>query len=566
MSFPINRLPGSQQQWQSLLNRIKGKGSEGTQGAQGAQGAGDVNDSTNINRGMRVSQKKSPPAVGGTSGAPEIDPPQTVDDDGSQIAKVSTKTSKVMFDLYQLMALLVEVAQKERDAARAQRDAESKSIQTSILAQAEQQRDAAITGAIIGGVCGLISAGVSIGMLSAQGVAYKQQLNAAAASGTDSAQTHVAMLKGADTEMNAHAQLSEVSNKVGADVFTSVSEGIDAKVAQQRTDFQNARTELQNAEATVTQRADALRDAGVDPDHINMDNLNADKATAQTELDQARTARDEFNGDQNSEEYQNLCQAVETKQAAFDTASNKVSLAEQYNQAVSDKATASANFEAKRSEYRTALENAASDYAESYSNASERKLNGGKTNDEQIKNAQEAYKQAKADLKAEDTPEHRQALKQATDNLIAADPSMGKKAMQMAYAYSADKLAEPGVTTMAEYKASLTEAKSDAMLATKALNSDGAYQSAIHNIEKYGAINNINTALGNMAQNVIQNVVAAFNAEATRKGAEQQQQQNMLDQTKDLFNQAEDMIKAVIDLMNAISAAETQSMRDAIQA
>ena len=120
--------------------------------------------------------------------------------------------------------------------------------------------------------------------------------------------------------------------------------------------------------------------------------------------------------------------------------------------------------------------------------------------------------------------------------------------------------------TPAEYKTAITEAKSDAMLAAKQLNADANYQDALHKIEKFGAINNINVALGNMMQNVIQNVVAGVNAEATRRGAEQQKQQEMLDQTKDLFANAQQLMQSVIDLMQAVIAAESQSMRDAIQA
>jgi len=46
----------------------------------------------------------------------------------------------------------------------------------------------------------------------------------------------------------------------------------------------------------------------------------------------------------------------------------------------------------------------------------------------------------------------------------------------------------------------------------------------------------------------------------------QQQQQEELEQTKDLFGQAQNLVDSVVQLMQAVSAAESQSMRDAIQA
>ena len=65
----------------------------------------------------------------------------------------SASTGSVMFDLYKLMALLVEVAQSQRDAARDLRTAQSAQIQNSIQSQAETQRNAALVGLIVGVVC-----------------------------------------------------------------------------------------------------------------------------------------------------------------------------------------------------------------------------------------------------------------------------------------------------------------------------------------------------------------------------------------------------------------------------
>ena len=60
---------------------------------------------------------------------------------------------RAMFDLYKMMALLVEVAQKQRDATREMRLAENLAIQKSILDQADAQRQAAVTGMIAGAIC-----------------------------------------------------------------------------------------------------------------------------------------------------------------------------------------------------------------------------------------------------------------------------------------------------------------------------------------------------------------------------------------------------------------------------
>ena len=120
--------------------------------------------------------------------------------------------------------------------------------------------------------------------------------------------------------------------------------------------------------------------------------------------------------------------------------------------------------------------------------------------------------------------------------------------------------------TPTEYKEMLGHAKIGADAAAKRLDNNMDYRDAARNIEKFAGINAINTAIGNMLQSMTQSISGAINSEATRMGAEQQKEQEQLDQTKDLFQQAQSLIDSVIQLMQAVRQAETQSMRDAIQA
>ena len=138
--------------------------------------------------------------------------------------------------------------------------------------------------------------------------------------------------------------------------------------------------------------------------------------------------------------------------------------------------------------------------------------------------------------------------------------------MRMAQAYAGSKLAEAGVTTAAEHRADVTAANDAVDRATQRLNANADYRDALHNIEVFSGINAINTAIGNMLQGMTQNITGMINAEATKKGAEQEQQKDQLDQVKDLFQQAQSLIDSVVQLMQAVASAESQSMRDAIQA
>ncbi len=64
-----------------------------------------------------------------------------------------TNTSKALFDIYQVLALLIDCAQEMKNAQREQRQAESAAQIAAIQNQADAQRTAALTGLIAGSIC-----------------------------------------------------------------------------------------------------------------------------------------------------------------------------------------------------------------------------------------------------------------------------------------------------------------------------------------------------------------------------------------------------------------------------
>ena len=79
---------------------------------------------------------------------------------------------------------------------------------------------------------------------------------------------------------------------------------------------------------------------------------------------------------------------------------------------------------------------------------------------------------------------------------------------------------------------------------------------------KLGIVN----AIGNATQGFISGLTSYIQAGAKEGEAQQEKAREELEQTKDLFNQAQELVDAVVQLMQAVTSAETQSMRDAIQA
>ncbi len=108
----------------------------------------------------------------------------------SELAQVElpAKTGNVLFDIYALMALMLECAQKQRDASREIRQAENEAIQTSIHNQAEAQRSAALTGMIAGLVVGVLQVAMQGFALAKSAAGTKQQMGAIKESGVHEAQ------------------------------------------------------------------------------------------------------------------------------------------------------------------------------------------------------------------------------------------------------------------------------------------------------------------------------------------------------------------------------------------
>ena len=491
---------------------------------------------------------------------------------GALSATQSKSTGAVLFDLYQLMALLVEVAQSQRNAARDLRNTQNQQIQNAIQSQADAQRNAAIVGLVVGVTCGVVSAAVSVGMLAGQAAAYKTQVSTARMSGMEAAQNKVTMLQKADTPQHAQAQLAKVEGGIKTEgLAAGVKDTINANTLDAKTKFEAAKTvdakqtSFNEADARLTEAKRAETQA---------------TATVETRKTELATAKDALNKEADTQallevdvppvkiegnktaaeakaEYIAKCEAAEVEPAAGTLRMyDEVTTAEGNLQAANTaKSQATQTVEQRTQEQTTA-----------------------KTELDEAKNAAKAIN-APEDL-ATARREYRAALELEADryateyeNAVAqkapkAEIAAARDKMHMARAYvNNEMMKSPDLqSTPTEYKEALGHAKMGADAAAQRLNNNMDYKGALRRIETLTGINAINTAIGNMLQSMTQSISGAINSEATRMGADQQKEQEQLDQTKDLFNQAQSVVDAAVQLMQAVRQAETQSMRDAIQA
>ena len=438
----------------------------------------------------------------------------------------------VLFDLYKLMALLVEVAQKQRDAARDLRSAESQQIQTAILAQAEQQRTAAITSMIASALCCAVQAGAMAYSIGKQASSFKTQLASLETSGVGSARQNLAMLKAGESAQGAQQQLTSVRNAVGEATANHVGDAFAQSTA--------AKTQVQAREIILREDTAKLQRLQ-DPNQP----LQPADIPPGSDLERAQLRLDQFHEMQQLEAKPNRTVPETQRYVELRTQLGGNTTEQQL-----------------RTEFDTARTEAANAMRQTVQN-DQASLNGSRTSanaklDATLKTYEDAY----------DTALRERA--NAPDNaskadLARLDENLQKAGNELKYARAHVASERIDLTTTEQRRALTAQAEVRLAEAQNMLKGDTSYLEAENTIKKHESYNLLINSVGSCVQNLIQNGNAIMQAEAAKLGAVERMKQEELDQMKDLFAQAGDLVRSVVQLMQAVISAETQSMRDAIQ-
>ena len=158
----------------------------------------------------------------------------------------TVNTSKALFDLYKLMAIMVEVAQKQRDTSREIRLVENQQVQNSIRQQAADIRSAAII-SLGFGIASAVVSGIMSGLaMYKQGKAFDQQTNAAKNLNTPMENLKTAQL--ASSPAAAEANLQSVTAKTPQNIIDKVNQQFGAAKTDFVRDITAADTRLRTAE------------------------------------------------------------------------------------------------------------------------------------------------------------------------------------------------------------------------------------------------------------------------------------------------------------------------------
>ena len=478
-------------------------------------------------------------------------------------ASSSNKKSTTMYDIYALMALMVDIAQTQRNATREMRTAENLAVQKSIQDQADLQHTAASIGMWVGIATGALSAGISAGVMVAQGVSATQQNKLVSQSGAESAKMHAEMLQNTDTKVNSQNQLQKTMNKVGDRVATDVAAKFEDAIrnsssgdlrgnlgeAMHKRDVAAAKLETAKNELTAAQQEniDALT-ATRDQLQARYNELGGDD-TLNASLNKQKYIVSEKNaGRQPNEETLASYDAkiarheeIKSVKAQLDAANQELNAASNNIQtkqgnvriAQEELKTAETNLDKARDDYQKTISGVAEGYRQEYQSAVDR-----------LSNPPEGTTRAQ----------------------LEADVKTAKANMEMAFALEADMLASDGVMSPAQRQDLLATARAKSDYAMDSAYKRSDVKALDRRMTTLQGIANINQGIGGVLQSMTQNMSSMVSADATRQGSETTKQEEMLDQTKDLFSQEQNVIDHVISLCQSVIQTENQSMRDAIQA
>ena len=115
-------------------------------------------------------------------------------------------------------------------------------------------------------------------------------------------------------------------------------------------------------------------------------------------------------------------------------------------------------------------------------------------------------------------------------------------------------------------RADLETARGGVHLAERALKTDPGYHLAASNPAAAGAYQQLAQMVGTMGQSLAQVVQASEEAKATEQQAAQKELEVRREETTALFQQAQELITSVRDLLKAVIQAESQSVEQIIRA
>lgn len=450
----------------------------------------------------------------------------------------ATDAQKMLFDIYALMQLMLEIAQKERESARTQRQADLSREVADIRCQAEQQRTAARNGLIMSCVFSAASICAQAGTFFASSAAQASAAKMTKASGVDQAQQNLSLLSaknGAETGANL--------TKAGKSMTPEQLQAAKANFAKSETAKATLDSAVEQREAHIEASArgkaiTAELDGKIAPKQAEVDRLTVEVETLESDIAQAGEARAAVGGKGES--------ALDAELAEKKTALTK----------------AQGELDGLRAQREDALEAAG---------ASDAKL---QALNEKVKTANDAYVDA---LNLDQSQlEAKLGAKRLELTQLERDPAANKAEIKAAKAeiadleqqrtwgraYVTDQKMKGGYTD--SLAADIEAAEQSFGKATKMLEHDAAYKAAEARAHGWQTAGDLLRQTGQLLEGITQSVTGMQQAAATEYEAAAKTAEDARAESDDLATSAQQLVQSVLDLLQAILAAENQSINQIV--
>ena len=450
----------------------------------------------------------------------------------------ATDAQKMLFDIYALMQLMLEIAQKERESARTQRQADLSREVADIRCQAEQQRTAARTGLIMSCVFSAASICAQAGTFFASSAAQASAAKMTKASGVDQAQQNLSLLSaknGAETGAN----LAKAGKSMTPEQLQAAKANF-AKSETAKATLDNA-VEQREAHIEASARGKAITaelDGKIAPKQAEVDRLTVEVETLESDIAHVGEAHAAVGGKGESA----LDAELAEKKAALTKAQGEL--------------------DGLKAQREGALEAAG---------ASDAKL---QALNEKVKTANDAYVDA---LNLDQSQlEAKLGAKRLELTQLERDPAANKAEIKAAKAeiadleqqrtwgraYVTDQKMKGGYTD--SLAADIEAAEQSFGKATKMLEHDAAYKAAEARAHGWQTAGDLLRQTGQLLDSVTQSVTGMQQAAATEYEAAAKTAEDARAESDDLATSAQQLVQSVLDLLQAILAAENQSINQIV--
>lgn len=464
-------------------------------------------------------------------------------------AKTAQGNRKVLFDIYSLMNLMLEISKQQREAARTERQADLNRAVTDIENQAETQREAARLGMFlsIGLMCLNVGMQAYSMMSSAKAMRSAQKMEANAGLGQVSADLKV--LTAPNAEATAH-NLSHIEGKMSDPQKLAVRTSMEGTI-QAKTDLETAQ---QTHKTAVDARQNFMKDNNLTEEQVagfgDVEDLNVENLNDEMIADQRKTV------DTLENDVQELEMDLEDRQSSVGNLDGESGLETELAQKKSELKQAKADLQKMQS-------------------ARLAKLDGD-------------LKKAEADLKTA-----QENLPIAADaDLTRLDGELAKERITLEELESGKKIEGKDVATQkakikdleaqrAWGRAFATDAKMQfGMKASIAddikscesivgqkmdqLKLNAEYKKYNSRAEMYMAAGRVAEQVGQMLNGIVHGGTESISAGATDYQAEAKTHEYMQQESDDLAQSAQQLLRSILDMIRQVLEAENQSIRQIV--